>query len=253
MNSPNGGGYSGRFRDLCVAQEYERFYQRGTADDAMWRIERRFLAELVERNREHWPSCRYLDFACGTGRVIQFVETLVASSQGIDIAPEMLEIAAQKVSRSELHCEDINSSGNHGDVYDLITAFRFFLNAEPELRQAVMQSLAKRLRNSQSLLVFTNHGNPWSYKALLWPYHRLRCWRTRRPVVGNYLTHGEIMRLLRRNGLRLVERQGYGLVSPKLFRLAPGLASAAEERWAFKPLVSNFGVNQIYVVAKADA
>lgn len=245
-------GYSGKFRAEATAADYERCYDSGTSDEAIWDLERRFLLDLMQRDGRDWQQADYLDFACGTGRVIEFIEMHVGRSRGIDISPEMLRIAATKVTRSELLCSDIAASGPVEGSYDLITAFRFFLNAEPTLRLVVMKALARRLKNRTSLLVFTNHGNPLSYKAMLWPYHTLSRVGKRRPVVGNYMTHREVIELLNAGGLEMVERRGYGFVSPRLFGRLPAISQRLEATLAFAPAVSRLGVNQIYVARLAQ-
>jgi len=245
-------GYSAKFQEHAKAEEYERFYQHGKADEAMWRIERDFLDDLLRRDGRDWLRCSYLDFACGAGRVIAFLESRVGESRGIDISPEMLQIAAGKVRRSHLLQIDITASETPESTYDLITAFRFFLNAEPSLRRAVMKALTRRLKDGRSLLVFTNHGNPLSYKAVLWPYHQLRRRGGKRPVVGNYMTHWQVMELVERAGLELVEHYGYGFVSPKLFRLAPAISWHVERWSALQPVINRFGVNQVYVARLAS-
>ena len=238
--------YARTFCDQAAASSYEKFYIRGTSDEAIWSIEQEFLADFFERHRSMWPACAYLDFACGTGRVISFMETRVATSRGIDVSPEMLKIAAAKVQRSELICADITKEALPGP-YDLITAFRFFLNAEPDLRVIIMKALASQLRDENSRLVFNNHGNPFSYKAVAWPFHRLRQLINGRPATGNYLTDKEIRALLIAADLELVERSGYGVISPKLFRLSPSRARDLERRGSASAFARKFGVNQIYV------
>lgn len=242
--------YSQSFRDSAHARTYERFYEKGMADEAVWQIERDFLSHFYSRNNANWPQCSYLDFACGTGRVIAFMEDRVATSRGIDISPEMLDIARTKVCRSELICKDITRGEPLEGSYDLITAFRFFLNAEPELRLRVLQALALRLKNQDSRLVFNNHGNPFSYKAVAWPFHRTRQLFSGRAPAGNYLTHGEVKELMTKANLQILERTGCGVISPKLFKLVPS-ASRALESWSGRnALGRTFGVDQIYVVAR---
>jgi SAM-dependent methyltransferase len=238
--------YSKHFTAAGAAEAYDRFYETGTADDALWQIERALLAECVQEVCTG-RDCSYLDFACGTGRVIAFIEQHVAKSLGIDISPEMLALARSKVRRSQLICCDVLRDPPP-EKFDVITAFRFFLNAEPSLRTAVMRTLASLLRDRTSRLIFTNHGNPFSYKAALWPYHRARALRRGSARAGNYLTHGEVLTLLRDSGLEIVEREGYGFISPRLFRSAPAAAHAFERRLAGVPLLGAFGVNQMYIV-----
>src|SRR4051812_10966165 len=238
--------YARNFADPAGARSYEKFYLRGTSDEAIWSIEQEFLADFFERHRSKWPECAYLDFACGTGRVISFMEERVATSRGIDVSAEMLKIAQTKVHRSELLCADITREPFSGG-YDLITAFRFFLNADPGLRSEIMKILAAHLRDENSRLVFNNHGNPLSYKAVAWPIHRLRRLVKGRPAVGNYLNDGEIRSLLSEAGLEVTERIGYGMISPKLFRLASSRARALERRMSASALGRKLGVNQLYI------
>jgi hypothetical protein len=162
----------------------------------------------------------------------------------------MLSVAAPKLRRSELICADITKPDAPDGSYDLITAFRFFLNAEPPLRIAVMRALASRLKNARSLLVFTNHGNPLSYKAAAWPIHRTRQLLFGRRPAGNYLTHRQVRQLLDESGLQIVERSGCGLISPRLFKIAPSTAGSIERRFGRGGLARAVGVNQLYVVGK---
>jgi SAM-dependent methyltransferase len=249
MTKPN-PDYSRSFCDPDHAKAYERFYEQGTADEALWRIEREFLSQFYSRNESKWPQCSYLDFACGTGRVIAFMEDRPATSRGIDISAEMLDIAKTKVHRSELLCMDITKGEPPEGSYDLITAFRFFLNAEPELRLRVLKALAPRLKNQDSRLVFNNHGNPFSYKAVAWPLHRTRQLFLGRALAGNYLTHRQVKELVTKANLQILERTGCGLISPKFFKLAPTAAGTIESWSGRNALGRVFGVNQIYVVGR---
>jgi hypothetical protein len=162
----------------------------------------------------------------------------------------MLEAARAKVSASELICADITAEKSTERTYDLITAFRFFLNAEPGLRRRVMKCLAQRLKNEDSRLIFSNHGNPWSYKAIAWPFHRFRQLVFGRKAAGNYLTHREIERLVSQANLVIVERFGCGVISPKFFNLAPSYARRAERSIGVKRFAGRMGVNQLYVVKR---
>ena len=149
-------------------------------------------------------------------------------------------------------CADITTAEAPERKYDLITAFRFFLDAGPPLRVAVIRALALRLKNARSVLAFTNHGNPFSYKAIAWPYHQMRRRGRDRPIVGNYMTHSDVMELLAQANLKVVEQHGYGFVTPKLFRAAPTMAAKLERSCARRRFLNKFGVNKLYMVARAD-
>ena len=67
---------------------------------------------------------RYLDFACGTGRLLSFLENNFAASTGVDISKDMLNIAEKYRKKSELICGDITREHLlDGRKYDIFTAF----------------------------------------------------------------------------------------------------------------------------------
>ena len=104
----------------------------------------------------------HLDFACGTGRIIEFMSGHTTESTGVDVSPSMLAEARGKGIDARLIEADITDSDElAGETFNLITAFRFFLNAEPELRASAITALGKRLA-PDGVLVFNNHHNSGS-------------------------------------------------------------------------------------------
>ena len=179
--------YREQFADPSSARKYEQFYSPNTADDLRWQVEQVHLQKVLDQLRKTMPRIDYLDFACGTGRIISFVEPHVDSATGIEISPEMVKIAQKYVKDASLLCRDITADDAEiENKYDLITTYRFILNAEPSLRIAGFNALAARLKDQSSRLVFSNHGNPWSYKALMWPYHVVRQSLHGKKRSGNY-------------------------------------------------------------------
>ena len=90
--------------------------------------------------RDHAPRTPlvHLDFACGTGRILEYFAGRVDSSTGVDVSDSMMEVAGRWPPKAELIEADLTQNDVLGDRrFNLITAFRFFPNAEPELRQAV--------------------------------------------------------------------------------------------------------------------
>lgn len=79
---------------------------------------------------------------------------MTSESVGLDLAEEMLAVAQQKVKKTKLLRGDILEDPDIMDFYDVITAFRFFLNIEPELGKRIRDSLACRLRDPTSRLIF---------------------------------------------------------------------------------------------------
>jgi predicted TPR repeat methyltransferase len=101
----------------------------------------------------------HLDFACGTGRILMHFEDRTSTSVGVDLSQNMLDVAHKNKKKSELFKADLTRDDVFGDrKFNLITAFRFFPNAEPELRLEVMQVLVKHL-DDNGYLVFNNHRN----------------------------------------------------------------------------------------------
>lgn len=241
--------YSKHFQDTAQARQYETGeYAPESYSSLLWEIEQSQLAAVIQRLRRSRPHIAALDFAMGTGRVASFLETHADSVTGVEISPEMCELARKKVRRTEIVCADILSPGAKFEgKFDLITAFRFFLNTEPSLRLTALKALASRLRDRDSLLVFNNHGNLWSHKLLLWPYHFARRIGKSRSVEGNYLTSRQLLHLLPEAGLKLVDVTGCGFYSARILKLKSYDAALRAEKRAASGALAPFCVNQIYI------
>jgi SAM-dependent methyltransferase len=161
-----------------------------------WRLEQRALDRILA-DRLASGRIAHLDFACGTGRVLGYLAGRVSTSTGVDVAASMLEVARRLAPRAEMIEADLTEQDAlHDRRFDVITAFRFFPNAEAGLRQAVLTVLARHLATG-GLLIFNNHKNRNSLRA------RLARLRGRGSVQGT-MTHAEVEGLVRRAGLRIV-------------------------------------------------
>ena len=128
----------------------------------------------------------------------------------------MLSRAALRVRKANLLCKDITT--DEDDIeghYDLITAFRFLLNAEPDLRRVAMRKLATRLTGSDSRLVVNVHGNPFSYKAFAIPYHWLRAVLKGHKMQG-YMTNRQAVAVITEAGLVVEQVIGLGFISGRI-------------------------------------
>ncbi|MCZ6698413.1 MAG: class I SAM-dependent methyltransferase, partial [Planctomycetota bacterium] len=136
---------------------YDETY-RQTWESLLWSREQHFLSNILDK---YFPDqeIRLLDFACGTGRIAEFIEHRVSTSLGVDVSTSMLARAKPKLKRTELIQADL-TRGNvlQGRRFNLITAFRFFLNAEPELRLEAIKILSSLL-TEDGCLIFNNHHN----------------------------------------------------------------------------------------------
>jgi SAM-dependent methyltransferase len=246
--------YSKHFVGSDRAALYETGeYAPGSYADLLWRIEQDQLRTIVSELHARKQRIEALDFASGTGRIAALLEDQVQALTSIEISESMAEIARIKLKRTNILTKNILEPGASIEgQYDLITAFRFFLNAEPSLRLPALKSLATRLRDRDSLLVFNNHGNFWSHKLLLWPYHRLRRLGKGRGTTGNYLSHSQILPLLKSAGLKLNRVTGCGFYSAKVVGFLGYDRAARWEKRAAEPGWRNrWCVNQMYVVSQA--
>jgi len=231
----------------------ETQYASGSYGDTLWQIEQRQLETVVSSMRSTHSRIDYLDFATGTGRILRFMEGKVDSARGIEISYAMAEKARHGLVDGEVLCTDITDPDAPIEgQYDLITAFRFVLNAEPSLRHAGLGALARRLRNDESLLVFNNHGNLLSLKALVHPLRVVRRRHDNWKTSGNLMTDRQIRELTKANGLEIISVMGCGILTGHVAELLPQkVATVLESVAARYSLVSRFGVNQMYVTRLA--
>lgn len=146
---------------------------------------------------------RYLDFACGTGRITSTVAPLCEVAVGVDISPSMLEVARRKLPSTQFHLGDLTTSDiDLGGPFDLVTSFRFFGNAQPELRESALAAIVRRMRAGAHLII-NSHRNPRALYAVL---GRL----TGAADHGMDLHMGKLRELLARHGLRVVREQPIG-------------------------------------------
>lgn len=169
-------------------------------DAYMARWEAWWLPRLVAQlHPEGVP--RYLDFACGTGRITSIVAPLARESVGVDVSESMLSHARDKCPDTRFVKADLTREPLDLGTFDLSTSFRFLGNAQMELREAALDAITSRLRAGGHLIV-NSHCNPLSLQALL-----------HRATGGSHgmdLHYGKLVRLLRRHGLRVVARRPIG-------------------------------------------
>ena len=211
----------------------------------VWRLERQVLKRIASALPKRQLS--HLDFACGTGRVIGLLAPHVARSVGLDISPTMLKVAADRVVGAEFVTGDVTVDPVLvGERFDLITAFRFFPNAEPALRLAAMRALCERLAPGGSL-VFNNHLN---HSSSTYALVRL----LRRPL-SHMMSAREVKELVAACGLKIVAQHGLALLpltERRMPRAASGLFYVEAALARIRPL-ADFGQNIIYVCKRLDA
>jgi SAM-dependent methyltransferase len=208
------------------ALHYDRVvYGHGSYDTWLWDLERKYILELVDRYVGHRP--RYLDFACGTGRIIAALEHRAGESTGVDIAEDMVALARRKLTDSRLVVGDLTvDDALAPGPYDLVTAFRFFLNADDNLRERALAVIHRALAED-GVLVLNLHGNSASLRTLSLLLRRIRPHDGPRP---RHLSFYGLRRLLRQYGFEVVEVRGYGFLTAGWQRLFGPRAGLALER-----------------------
>jgi SAM-dependent methyltransferase len=196
------GGYRASHVGSDVGRRYDAgFRDPRTAQGLTWVVEQQILGSLIER----WVPRRgrALDFACGTGRILGFLEGHFPRPVGVDVSPDMAGVARATCTRAEIVVGDVTEQPELvGTEFDLVTAFRFFLNAEPGLRADVLGFMHGVLA-PDGVLITNFHLNPWSARGL---YLQAR-WvgRRRTPM----LSPRSARRLLRGAGFEVVDVVGY--------------------------------------------
>ena len=137
--APAPGSYRESHLGAAKARSYdEDLWDPQAAKGLDWLVEQRLLAGILRSAGSSAPGSA-ADFACGTGRVLEFLGRYFPAPVGIDVSPDMLALARARCPRAKLILGDVTTMPSLAPgPFDLITAFRFFLNAEPPLRSEVL-------------------------------------------------------------------------------------------------------------------
>lgn len=224
--------------------DYHRIFTDDPKLRLLWQIEKRMLVRIVRRFLSS-QRIDYLDFACGTGRIIAHMERYVDSALGVDVSAPMLAVARKEVVEAQLVQGDITRSEIlKGDKFDLITAFRFFPNAEDELRSDVINALSDRLAPN-GILVFNNHKNQ---SALLYRVMNVLRGESRQ---DRRMFHWEVERLVAQAGL-IIRKMYHISILPETGRypLRPRWLAYWIERTASCLPLRDWSLDVIYVCSK---
>lgn len=226
--------------------DYHLRFEESPGRRLAWRFEREFLEKTVcsgDRPVSH------LDFAGGTGRIASVIANCCARQTILDISESMLTVASRHVPGARIICGDFRTNPNivPAGAFDLVTAFRFFPNAENSLRDAAMGFIARALAPG-ARLVCNNHRNFWSV-----PYVAGRLLLARAASEG--MTNGQLVRLAAGHGLRLVCSRSMGVI-PQTERKAL-LAWSSMERleaffWNHGGRHHRLGYNVVFVFEKSS-
>ena len=236
-----------RYREWHIGKghEYHARFSENPRLALIWSIEQRILADISKKFLTP-GEVDHLDFACGTGRILAYMKDRVRSSTGVDVSDSMLKIASASVPKANIIKADITREAALGaQKFDLITAFRFFPNAEPNLRRDTSEALYHRLRKG-GYLVFNNHRQDGS---LLFRVGRLLKGPEYSPFSG--MSAQEALMLIRSVGLDIEKIYHIGILpeTEKRFIRPRFLVEWIESTWTRFP-VPSVSENVIYVCRK---
>lgn len=229
--------YTEVFQDPQAVTKYaEETYAAGTFSSTVSERQRQWLRGFVSQMFEAPPVQH--DFACGTGRAIRMLEGMVSAAHGYDTSAAMLAKAADLGTRARLHL--ISPTGvlpTGSDQPNLVTLFRFLLNASEPVRHRAMQFAAGMLPDRNAgLLVCENHGNARSLRHLKAVFGKLdtELWFAE-------LSHEELLELFDQYGFEVVASQGFTLLTRSFYHraalswFAPGVDDVvSRRRWSAK-------------------
>lgn len=219
--------------------DYHRRFERHSYRGVLWTLEREVLDAVAPASDA--VHLDYLDFACGTGRVLAYLEPRVKTAAGVDVSASMLTEARRRVQRAVLYQRDLTREACWPpSSFDLITAFRFFANAEPELRVEALRALRALLRPN-GRLVFNNHEHLGSVgkriKRLLGSGGRIG------------LSHQDVERLVADGGLEVERVYAIGLwpLKERVPRRFVSLLTRLERTAARHLNLASIGNDLIYI------
>jgi len=231
---------------LRAGKAYQaRFHDRpGRA--AMWALEQPLIRDIFARLAPH----RMLDFATGTGRIAAELEATLPACElhGIDISADMLALARAKCKTVALHEMDGRQALAHfgKDAFDVVSAFRFFPNADPDLREDVADQIAG-LTKPGGHVVLNNHRSFWSLSYI--------AMRAAGNSDGSYGTpNADITKLFLQRGFSCVRRYSLGVwpqTDSRAFFLPWSVATALENaNRRFLARAHTLGYNTVFVFRK---
>ena len=165
---------------------------------------------------------------------------------GVDVSESMLEVARSKCPELKLVCQDITQESLNRN-FDVITAFRFFRNAEPGLRLAALTAIHDHLQ-TDGYLIANIHGNPFAPGVIA-----LKAKSLFKRIPANSISSRHFTRLLEQNGFEIVERVNYSYL-PRFSSFFPRwyarLMGPVEKICKSIPIIKGMSESTLFVARK---
>ena len=190
---------------------------------------------------------KILDFACGSGRILKDMQILPNEIHGADISKEMLDLAKKNTKIKKLIQIDITreSTNKMKNTYDIITAFRFFLNANISLRNEAFFHLSLLLQKG-GVLIFNNHANTTSIAGIY------KIWvKIKKKNICRTMSYRYIKKMADRYGFTVKRVYNYGFL-PRIFYFGFGkrVYWKIDNLLAKIPVIKYLGSHQLYICKK---
>ena len=186
----------------------------------LWELEQDVIRDYLDQVRPR----DVVDWACGTGRITRVLADQLGAHRvtGVDVSDSMLREARSHAAGAHFIRLGGEPVGDHlaPSSIDLVTAFRFFPNAETELRDRAAGDIDRLLRPGGHVIV-NNHRNFWS------PSYVVR--RTRPGSEAPGATNTQVIGPFRARGYEVEGRRSLG-IWPQSDRRAYGLPWPAVRR-----------------------
>lgn len=232
----------GKSYDKTISNRYELFINS---------LEEYYLKKIIKKHYKNKP--KHLDFACGTGRILNFLKKNVKSQTGIDTAKEMIKEAKNKVN-AKFYIGNILENQITKEKFDLITSFRLFLNLNKQYREPILKELKSYL-DEEGLLVVNNHMNRYSVLGF---YFFILNKILKKPIkrdggkIINTMSECEFRNHLKKSGYKIKKTYRFGLFPGRInFIILPEKYLFPIELFISKiPIINLFCKDQIYVCEK---
>ena len=243
--------YQQRFEEPERVSAYDKAYAVGGYYASMWNLEREWLIHQIDTIFEPTKNSNCLDFACGSGRVTTVLESRYKDCYGVDLSDAMLALAAERCESSVLKKLDIFDNDEITRMkFDLVTAYRFFLHTEPDLRVKFLKRLTSLLKPDGGRLIFNVHGNKWSLRKLSTAV-RGGSWLKK---VDNEMSLSEIRELIHEAGLEIESWKGFGFLPAIIYRTPlRGIGMTVDKLCTKLSFMSGVSINLAFVCRKIGA
>jgi len=233
---------------------YHSSFERFSYRKYMWDWEQKVLKGILSEKLN--IESTILDFACGTGRILSFLKTQSKNVTGVDVSDAMLEVSTKDHPELEIIKADITRDNVFlgKRQFDVISSFRFFLNAQNDLRLEVLNALHPLLKDD-GIFIFNNHGNALGLGTLMGK-GVVTVKNIFRPSDDQYtfnlLSHAKIKSLLKETGFEIIEvhhRSVFPILNEQT-KFDVSKIEGLEDWFSSKTVFQPFARNIIYVCKK---